>query len=158
MTGAASRRRGANAERMVVDHLRAHGWPDARRYLAGDGRQRHLGDVDAIVGVAVEVKDRSASAWPTWLREVEDGNPRVTAVVRRVRGNPDVGTWPTVVGSLDDWLQRLDGVPPTVRIVSTSCRPEKWVEQYGRVEWDDGHRVRVVTTFADFVRAARTSA
>ena len=158
MTGAASRRRGANAERMVVDHLRAHGWPDARRYLAGDGRQRHLGDVDAIPGVAVEVKDRTSSAWPTWLREVEDGNERVTVVVRRVRGNPDVGQWPAVVGSVDDWLHRLDGVPPRVRIVSATCRPEKWVENYGRVEWDDGQRVRVVTTFADFTWAARPSA
>ena len=158
MTGAASRRRGANAERMVVDHLRAHGWPDARRYLAGDGRQRHLGDVDAIPGVAVEVKDRSSSAWPTWLRDVEDGNERVTVVTRRVRGNPDVGQWPAVVGLLDDWLSRLDGVPPTVRIVSASCRPEKWVELYGRVEWDDGQRVRVVTTFGDFAWAARPSA
>lgn len=158
MTGAASRRRGANAERMVVDHLRGHGFPDARRYLAGDGRQRHLGDVDAIPGVAVEVKDRSASAWTGWCREVEDGNPRVTCVVRRVRGNPDVGQWPAVVGSLDDWLSRLDGVRPMVRIVSTSCRAEKWLEMYGRVEWDDGDRVRVVTTFADFVHAARAEA
>ena len=158
MTGAASRRRGANAERMVVDHLRAHGWPDARRYLAGDGRQRHLGDVDAIPGVAVEVKDRSSSTWPSWLREVEDGNPRVTVVVRRVRGNPDVGQWPTVVGSLDDWLDRLDGVRPTVRIVSSKCTPERWTELYGRVEWDDGDRVRVVTTFGDFTYAARAEA
>ena len=97
-------------------------------------------------------------AWTGWCREVEDGNPRVTVVVRRVRGNPDVGQWPAVVGSLDDWLARLDGVRPTVRIVSTSCRAEKWLELYGRVEWDDGGRVRVVTTFADFVRAARADA
>ena len=143
---------------MVVDHLRAHGWPDARRYLAGDGRQRHLGDVDAIPGVAVEVKDRASSEWPTWLRDVEDGNERVTVVVRRVRGNPDVGQWPAVVGSLDDWLQRLDGVPPTVTVFGTRCTPAKWVELYGRTVWDDGTRRRVVTTFADFVWAARTSA
>ena len=158
MTGAASRRRGASTERMVVDYLRAHGWPDARRYLAGDGRQRHLGDVDAIPGVAVEVKDRSGSQWPTWLRDVEDGNERVTVVVRRVRGNPDVGQWPAVVGSVDDWLTRLDGVPPTVRIVSATCRPERWTELYGRVEWDDGRRMRVVTTFGDFTYAARPGA
>ncbi len=143
---------------MVVDYLRAHGWPDARRYLAGDGRQRHLGDVDAIPGVAVEVKDRSASAWPTWLRDVEDGNERVTVVVRRVRGNPDVGQWPAVVGSVDDWLQRLDGVPPTVTVLSTQCTPAKWIELYGRLVWDDGTRKRVVTTFADFTYAARPTA
>ena len=143
---------------MVVDHLRAHGWPDARRYLAGDGRQRHLGDVDAIPGVAVEVKDRSGSAWPTWLRDVEDGNERVTVVVRRVRGNPDVGQWPAVVGSVDDWLTRLDGVPPTVTVFGTQCTPARWIKLYGRLVWDDGTRKRVVTTFADFTYAARPSA
>lgn len=158
MTGASSRRRGANAERMVADYLRTHGWPDARRYLAGDGRQRLLGDVDAIPGVAVEVKDRAASAWSSWLHEVEDGNERVTVVVRRVRGVVDVGRWPAVVGSVDDWTGRLDGVRPTVTIVSASCHAERWLDQYGRVEWSDGDRVRVVTTFADFAHAARRSA
>ena len=42
--GRANRRRGADAERSVVEFLRRSGWPDARRYLAGDGRQP--GDID----------------------------------------------------------------------------------------------------------------
>ena len=159
MTGAASRRRGANAERMVVDYLRAHGWPDARRYLAGDGRQRLLGDIDAVPGVAVEVKDRAQSAWSSWLRDVEDGNDRVTVVVRRARGNPDVGQWPAVVGSADDWTARLDGVDPVTVVVGTNCRPERWLELYGRVRWvDSSGRARVVTTFSDVARACRRSA
>jgi len=159
VTGAASRRRGANAERMVAEYLRAHGWPDARRYLAGDGRQRLLGDIDAVPGVAVEVKDRAQSAWATWLRDLEDGNERVTVVVRRTRGVPDVGLWPAVVGSADDWSGRLDGVPPMVSVVSSNCRPERWLELYGRVLWTDGDgRARVVTTFGDVAHACRRSA
>jgi hypothetical protein len=94
MTGAASRRRGANAERAVVNWMRLNGFPDARRYLAGDGRQP--GDVDAIPGVCIEVKDRAQSAWPSWERQAlaEAGPKRIAVVVRRERGNTDVGEWP----------------------------------------------------------------
>lgn len=93
MSGAANRRRGADAERTVVRYLRENGWPDARRYLAGDGRQP--GDIDAIVGVTIEVKDRAASAWPTWQRqaETEAGPDRIAIVVRRTRGNPNPAEW-----------------------------------------------------------------
>jgi hypothetical protein len=93
MSGASSRRRGADAERAVVNWLRDHGYPDARRYLAGDGRQP--GDIDAIPGVVIEVKDVAASAWPTWERQaiIEAGSDRVPIVVRRTRGIPDVAQW-----------------------------------------------------------------
>ena len=50
-SGRANRRRGADAERQVVNYLREHGYPDARRYLAGDSRQP--GDIDAIPGVSM---------------------------------------------------------------------------------------------------------
>jgi hypothetical protein len=94
MTGAASRRRGADAERKVVNWLRDNGYPDARRYLAGDGRQP--GDIDAIPGVVIEVKDVASSAWPSWCRQAETqaGPDRVPIVVRRTRGVPDVAQWP----------------------------------------------------------------
>ncbi len=93
MSGAANRRRGADAERAVVAWLREHGYPDARRYLAGDGRQP--GDIDAIPGVCIEVKDRKQSAWPTWIRQavLEAGQDRLAVVVRRSRGKPAVGEW-----------------------------------------------------------------
>lgn len=93
MTGAANRRRGADAERAVVAWLRRNGWPDARRYLAGDGRQP--GDIDAWPGITIEVKDRSSSSWPTWCHQAVDeaGAKRVPVVVRRVRGEPDPGAW-----------------------------------------------------------------
>ena len=93
MSGAASRRRGADAERSVVTWLRENGWPDARRYLAGDGRQP--GDIDVWPGVCVEVKDRLESCWPTWCRQaLVEARGRVPVVVRRTRGVRDVGVWP----------------------------------------------------------------
>lgn len=96
MTGAASRRRGADAERAVVAWLRSNGWPDARRYLAGDGRQP--GDIDCWPGVAIEVKDRKASSWPAWRAQaLIEASGRIPVVVRRTRGEPNVGRWTTEV-------------------------------------------------------------
>lgn len=89
---AANRRRGADAERAVVAWLRLHGHPDARRYLAGDGRQP--GDIDAIPGLVIEVKDRQDSCWPTWCRQARlEARGRAWVVVRRIRGCPDVAQW-----------------------------------------------------------------
>lgn len=91
--GRANRRRGAAAERSVVAWLRHNGYPDARRTLAGDGRQ--AGDVDGVQGLTIEVKDVDRSAWPTWMRQAEEqANGGAWVVVRRTRGNPDVGAWP----------------------------------------------------------------
>lgn len=91
--GRRNRRRGAEAERMVVNFMRSNGFPDARRYLAGDGRQP--GDIDAHPLICLEVKDVARSAWPSWCRqavaEARDG--MVPVVVRRTRGVPDVGQW-----------------------------------------------------------------
>lgn len=91
---AANRNRGARAEVAVVNYLRANGYPDARRYLAGDGRQP--GDIDGWHPlICCEVKDVARSAWPSWCRqavaEARDG--MVPVVVRRTRGVPDVGLW-----------------------------------------------------------------
>lgn len=92
MTGAASRRRGANAERAVVNYLRQW-WPDARRVLAGDGRQDR--DVDFHPRVSLEIKDRADSAWPSWCRQaVAQSKPgTIPMVVRRTRGVTDPGRW-----------------------------------------------------------------
>ena len=93
---AANRRRGQRAEVAVVNYLRASGWPDARRYLAGDGRQP--GDIDAWPGISIEVKDRARSAWPSWCAQaVDEAGGRIPVVVRRTRGVPDVGRWETRV-------------------------------------------------------------
>ncbi len=91
--GAASRRRGADAERAVVRYLIAEGWPDVRRYLAGDGRQP--GDIDWHPLICLEVKDQARSSWPTWCRQAVAEAPGglIPMVVRRTRGVPDVGAW-----------------------------------------------------------------
>ena len=90
--GSAERRRGADAERAVVRYLRGRGH-EARRYLAGDGRQP--GDVDWHPLVCLEVKDRASSSWPSWCRQAVAEAPEgtVPAVVRRTRGIADPGAW-----------------------------------------------------------------
>lgn len=91
---AANRLRGKRAEIAVVNWLRLNGYPDARRYLAGDGRQP--GDIDGTPA-CIEVKDVAGSAWPTWIRQAQaEALPgQQWIVVRRKRGTPDVGLWPT---------------------------------------------------------------
>jgi hypothetical protein len=99
---AANRRRGQRAEVMVVNYLRAHGFPDARRYLSGDGRQP--GDIDAIPGLVIEVKDRANSSWPAWCNQAaEEAKGRAWVVVRRERGTIDVGRWPCQWGPGEPW-------------------------------------------------------
>lgn len=126
---AANRRRGADAERAVVRWLRDAGWPDTRRYLAGDGRQP--GDVDWHPLICLEVKDRVESAWPTWCRQAaaEARAGTIPVVVRRTRGQPDAGLWEarTPVDAWADiplnhrWPQfwRVDG---TVWVTTTLAR------------------------------------
>lgn len=89
---ASQRRKGANAERAVVAWLRANGYPDARRYLAGDGRQP--GDIDVWPGICIEVKDRYPYDIPGALRQAEEeAGRRVPVVVMHPRGVADVADW-----------------------------------------------------------------
>lgn len=136
---AANRRRGARAEVAVVNFLRDAGWPDARRYLAGDGRQP--GDIDWHPLVCTEVKDCQASAWPTWCRQVtqEARDGMVPVVVRRTRGNPDVGTWEARV-LLDAWLEVLG-------------QPDDMVGVLHRVDLDGVASLWVATSFGAVVAA-----
>ncbi len=91
--GRANRRRGADAERAVVRYLPSVGY-DARRYLAGDGKQP--GDVDWHPLVVLEVKDVAGSSWPTWCRQANAAAApdQIPVVVRRKRGETNVGRWP----------------------------------------------------------------
>jgi hypothetical protein len=99
--GRSNRNRGARAEVAVVNYLRQW-YPDARRYLAGDGRQP--GDIDCHPLLVIEVKDCAASAWPTWCRQAAAAAPpgTVPVVVRRTRGVTDVGLWECRVES-ESW-------------------------------------------------------
>lgn len=97
MTGAPNgsrcRDKGARAERAAVAWLREHGWPDARRYLAGDGRQP--GDLDFAPGIAVDVKARRELAIPAWLSqaETEAGPNRLPLLWVQRPGLTDPGDW-----------------------------------------------------------------
>ena len=131
--GSAERRRGADAERAVVRYLRGRGH-EARRYLAGDGRQP--GDVDWHPLVCLEVKDRASSSWPSWCRQAVAEAPEgtVPAVVRRTRGVADPGAW-------------------VCRVLLT-----EWVLVLGRTYlvgpvYDDDDRLWIVTTLAGLVAA-----
>jgi hypothetical protein len=130
---AANRRRGADAERAVVRYLRSMGWPDARRYLAGDGRQP--GDIDFAPGVCLEVKDVAASSWPTWRAQcVAEAGGRIPVVVRRTRGVRDVGQWEAQM-PVRHVIRALDGFLLFDSIVHCPRTEQQW------------HR----TTFADVV-------
>ena len=122
---AKSRNKGARGERAVVAWLRSMGWPDARRYLAGDGRQP--GDIDWHPLVCLEVKDRAKSAWPSWCRQtVQEMRPgMVPAVVRKTAGVLDVSRWEVRVRQLE-WLRVLDG-SPHYPLVEVDQDGETWV-------------------------------
>lgn len=90
---AMQRTKGAVAERDFVAFLRANGYPDARRYLSGDGRQP--GDVDGVPGVCIDVKNHQRLAIPEWLAQVEAEAPAGSIPVLAVRrpGLVDPGQW-----------------------------------------------------------------
>lgn len=94
--GRYSRSKGARAEVHVVNWLRDHGWPGARRYLSGDGRQP--GDIDGVPGVAFEVKDQQRHDLSGWLRQTErEAGPNLPVLVVKARGKADPGQWYAVL-------------------------------------------------------------
>ena len=109
MSGAMSRNKGARAERAVVAYLRANGHEDARRYLAGDGRQP--GDVDALIGVSLEVKHHETYAIGAWLAQaIDEAGDRLPVVVMKPKGVrvDDVGSWWAVM-RFSDFLPLVEG-------------------------------------------------
>jgi hypothetical protein len=102
------RNKGARAERAAVNHLHERGYPDARRYLAGDGNQP--GDIDCFPGIVIEVKNQARYDLPAWLRQadVEAGSERLPMVLVKPVGVVDVGCWWAVM-RFDDWLELAAG-------------------------------------------------
>lgn len=64
----AQRRKGSGFERDVVAYLKAHGHPWAERAY-GAGRPDDRGDIDGIVGWALEVKNHRALDLAGWTTE-----------------------------------------------------------------------------------------
>lgn len=163
--GRANRRKGGDTERAVVNYLKANGYPDARRYLAGDGRQP--GDIDFHPLVVLEVKDVKSSAWPSWCRQAAAaaGAGQVPVVVRRTHGNPDVAQWECRVKTYP-WVklngvcfQRLGAGSAAVwcggRIVGNIALLRSGVTcTLNDLRYDDGSRW-LKFTFAEFVAALR---
>ncbi len=147
---AANRRRGARAEVAVVNYLKANGYPDARRYLAGDGRQP--GDVDFHPLVCLEVKDRAESSWPSWCRQAasEARAGMVPVVVRRTRGVTDVGLWGCRVQWFGWWKA-------TGTAAAAAWPRGRTVEVLDGAMTDDGRDVWpwTATTLSEFVAALR---
>lgn len=110
MSGAMSHRKGVRAEVAAVNWLRAHGHPDARRYLSGDGLQP--GDIDAIPAVCLDVKDCVAFEPQKWLRQVaaEAGPHRLPVVWAKLRGETDPGQWMVLLRAAD-FFDLLDDEP-----------------------------------------------
>jgi Holliday junction resolvase len=90
---AMQRDKGQRAEREMVLWLRRNGYPDARRYLSGDGLQP--GDIDGVPGVTIEVKNCKMLAIPAWLEQVhaEAAPGSVPVVAVRRPGLTDPGDW-----------------------------------------------------------------
>lgn len=94
--GAFSRGKGARAEVDVVNYLREHGYPDARRYLAGDGRQP--GDVDGVPGVSIEVKNQERHSLAEWLDQaIAEAGTNLPVVAFKRRGKVNPGDWYAVL-------------------------------------------------------------
>ena len=108
MNGSGRRAKGARAELAFVKWLREHGWPDARRYLAGDGRQP--GDIDALPGVCLEVRHRAECKPGGWMRdaEAEAGAGRLPVVIYHPPGVGDPGEWVAMV-RVKELVRLLDG-------------------------------------------------
>jgi len=124
VTGKASRDRGANAERAVVNWLRNNGYPDARRHHGADGRAP--GDIMGVAGVTIEVKDRASSSFPTWraqlLAETPAGDTPI--LVRRTRGVTDVGQWDAEIPWWTWWTATRNARPSMIACPRTNL---KWV-------------------------------
>lgn len=86
------RRKGADSERALVAWFREHGYPEARRSFAGDGRQ--AGDIDGL-NCVIEVKAHARPRINQWLAQLERiRNGYAGFLVWHDPGNGYPGNWP----------------------------------------------------------------
>lgn len=87
--------KGSGAERAVVEHLRANGFPHAERRLAGSSKDR--GDIAGVPAVVIEVKNCERIDLAGWIDEaiVEQANDGADygMVWHKRRGRGEAGQW-----------------------------------------------------------------
>lgn len=93
MTGASSRRKGAEAERALVAWLREHGHPYAERRGGGFGGS----DVVGTPGLTFECKSQAGTSLGAWVDQTQEaraaaGDTYGVLAVKR-KGTTDVGRW-----------------------------------------------------------------
>lgn len=90
-----SKIKGSAAERAVVEHLRANGFPHAERRLAGSTKDR--GDIAGVPAVVIEVKNCERTDLAGWVDEavIEQANDGADygIVWHKRRGRGDAGQW-----------------------------------------------------------------
>lgn len=93
MSGAMSRRKGADAERQVVNWLRTNGLPYAERRGAGF----EASDIIGCPGVTIEVKNRAEMRLPSWVRqmiqEMATDRNQIGVVIHKRQRCTDVARW-----------------------------------------------------------------
>ena len=110
MSGRSSKAKGASAERAVTDYLRANGFPYAERRRAG--ATADTGDIIAIPGLTVEVKNHQRLELSSWvdqmLGEMNNTTPAAWqgVVVHKRKGKTDPGEWYATT-TFDLWLTML---------------------------------------------------
>lgn len=91
MAGNYSRNKGQKAERDLATWLRANGYPNARRLLAGDGRQ--CGDIDGL-NCCIEVKAGRTLKLRPWMNQLAQEQGALDGyLVWREPGKPDPASW-----------------------------------------------------------------
>lgn len=99
MSGSMSRRKGAGAERDVVNWLTANGFPHAERRLSGAPDDR--GDITGIPGLVLEVKNHARlelAAWTDQLTdELDNANTDIGALIVKRRGRTNPADWYAVM-------------------------------------------------------------
>jgi Holliday junction resolvase-like predicted endonuclease len=103
----AAKRKGNAAEVAVVKWLQSHGF-DAQRNRAGWTNDR--GDVDAINGVVIEVKNRAQHNWAAYFeqlgRQMQEKQAYTGVVICKRAGHANPGKWLAVMPA-DLWLQLI---------------------------------------------------
>lgn len=90
-----SKAKGSSAERAVVEHLRANGFPYAERRLAGSTKDR--GDIAGVPAVVIEVKACERTELGAWVDEavLEQANDGADygVVLHKRRGRGNAADW-----------------------------------------------------------------